>query len=153
MSLSNIISRSDNERPLPEPRANLNSPNGTTDGLKRNIVVKTEIDVQPYSPYRTSVGAGSALPPKDNRINYRNSTSTIPQTVLEPAIERPPSPTAREVDAEMRKIERLAESELYLPGLEKYRREWKDRTRKRTKEVEARENYRRKVSDFLVFFS
>ena len=146
MSLSRIISESDNDRAAPIPRPVSRSPSGTKSSRKYDAPVKKEIDIQP--PLQEPPARLEKIAPAKNHKSrsVENGVSVISDVKAGNVIERPSSPTEKEIEAAMLKIENMASPDANAPGLEKYRLEWKERTRKRVRDVEAKENYRRKVS-------
>ena len=147
MSLSSIMSGSDNDRTAPLSRPAFESPNGMNDAGKRNVLVKKEVDAQPFmpaSPTRSDMIA--AIKNHKSKIN-ENGITAISHVNAGTILDRPPSPTEKEIEAEMCKIDKIAIPDPHAPAFEKYRLDWKERTRKRVRDVEFKENYRRKVSD------
>ena len=146
MSLSRIMSGSDNDSAAPVSRPILGSPNGTRDGGKHSATIKKEVDIY-SSAQELPVRLEKIASVKSNKSrNVENGISAISDVKAGDVTDRPPSPTEKEIEAEMWKIENMASPDPNAPGFEKCRLDWKERTRKRVLDVEAKEKYRRKVS-------
>ena len=146
MSLSSIMSGSDNDRAAPVSRPAFESPNGLKDVGKRDVLIKKEVDAQPSMPESPIRSDKIASIKSHGRKHTENGTTTISHINAGTVLDRPPSPTEKEIEAEMFKIDKIAVPDVNAPAFEKYRLDWKERTRKRVRDVEAKESYRRKVS-------
>lgn len=146
MSLSSIMSGSDNDRVAPVSRSVFESPNGMSAVGKRDALVKKEVDAQPPMPVSPIRSDKIASIKNLNNKSAENGITTKSHMDADTIVDRPPSPTEKEIEAEMCKIDRIAIPDPNAPAFEKYRLEWKERTRKRVRNIEAKENYRRKVS-------
>lgn len=87
------------------------------------------------------------------------SSAPLPHTdLLSPAsalaipADQPPSPTEQDIQAELANLDALVLSDVDGPGFGNERSNWQRRNRKRTRQVEDRECYRRKVSVHLHIY-